>query len=131
MNEFGRNWGSAIAQSFEAREVIVFQFLELSQHINHRRHQYRMGDTFALDGLTEGLRTKLRNRGLTGAESWRCEHEGKVRNVKYRRRVKIHSTFSVTHPIINVGHICENICVCQRHALRQTSGAARIDQSES
>src|SRR5882724_5303695 len=111
MNEFGRNRGSAIAQSFKAREVIVSQFLELSQHIDHRRHQHRMGDTFALDGLTEGLRTKLRNRGLTGAESWRCEHEGKVRNVKYRCCVKIHTTLSITHPVVHMVHIRQDVCV--------------------
>src|SRR5258705_8691905 len=105
MNEFGRNRGSAIAQSLEAREVIVFQFLELSQHIDHRRHQYRMGDTFALDGLTEGLRTKLRNRRLTGTESGGCEHEGKVRDMKYRRRVKVHTTLSITHPVVHTIHI--------------------------
>src|SRR5258705_6105344 len=116
MNQFWRYRRSAIAQSFEAREVIVFQFLELSQHIDHRRHQYRLGDTFALDGLTEGLRTKPRNRGLTGAESWRCEHEGKVRNVKYRRCVKVHTTLSITHPVVDVVHICQDVCVSQRHA---------------
>src|SRR6476619_2875524 len=118
MNEFGRNRGSAIAQSFEAREVVVFQFLELSQHIDHRRHQYCMGDAFALDGLTEGLRTKLRTRGLTGAESWRCEHEGKVRNVKYRRCVKIHTTLSVAHPVVDVVHIRQDVGVSQRYTLR-------------
>src|SRR5258705_12255643 len=117
MNEFGRNRGSAIAQALEAREVIVFQFLELSQHIDHRRHQYRTGDTFALDGLTEGLRTKLRNRGLTGAESWRCEHEGKVRNGKYWRRVKVDNTLTVTQPVVDAAQICKHVCVSQHQSL--------------
>src|SRR5258705_12865376 len=105
MNQFRRYRRSSISQSFKAREVIVFQFLELSQHIDHRRHQHRMGDTFALDGLTEGLRTKLRNRRLTGTESGGCEHEGKVRDMKYRRRVKVHTTLSITHPVVHMVHI--------------------------
>src|SRR6266850_3143506 len=116
MNEFGRNRGSAIAQSLEAREIIVFQFLELGQHIDHRRHQYSMRDTFALDGFAEGLWAEPWNRGLTGAESWGREHKGKVRNVKYRRCVKVHTTLSITHPVVDVVHICQDVCVSQRHA---------------
>src|SRR5689334_7353335 len=127
MNEFWRNRGSAIAQPFKAREVIISQFLELSQHIDHRRHQYRMGDTFALDCLTKGLWTELRIRGLTSAESWRGEHEGKVRNVKYRRCVQVHTTLSVAHPVVDVVHIRQDVRVSQRHPFRESSCAAGID----
>src|ERR1700754_418257 len=89
-----------------------------------------MGDTFALDGLTEDLRTKLWNGGLTGTESWRCEHEGKVRNVKYRRCVKVHTILSITHPVVNVVHVCQDVCVSQRHAFGQASCTAGIDKSK-
>src|SRR6266850_7728738 len=89
-----------------------------------------MGDTLALDGLTEGLRSKLRNRGLTSTESRGCEHEGKVRNVKYRGRVKVHTTVFITHPVVHVVHIRQDVCVSQRHAFGQASCTAGIDQSE-
>src|SRR5690349_19888307 len=115
MNQYWRYRRSSISQSFKAREVIVFKFLELGQHIDHRRHQYRMRHVFALDGLTKGLRTKLRDRGLTSTESRGCEHEGKVRNVKYRCCVKVHTTLSITHPVVGVVHIRQDVCVSQRH----------------
>src|SRR6266403_247928 len=85
MHEFRSHWRSAISQMPKSREVILLQLRRLRQHVDHRRHQHRVRDAFALDCLAETFRAELWNSDLTGAKSRRGEHERKVRDVKNRR----------------------------------------------
>src|SRR5258706_7083137 len=89
-----------------------------------------MRNTFALYGLAEGFRAELRNRDLTSTESRRSEHERKVGNVKYRRRMEIDTTFSVTHPIVHMGQISQNVGMSECHTLGPARGPARIDECQ-
>src|SRR5215813_6131727 len=97
---------------FQTRQVILLQVLELSEHIEHGRDYYRVRYLLTFHDLAKRLRSELRNRGLTSAESRRGKHEGKVRDVKHRRGVEIDTCFPVTHPIVDVVHIDQNIGVC-------------------
>ena len=54
-----------------------------------------VGYAFAFDWLTEALRAELWNCDLAGAESRRCEHGGKIGNVKNWRRMQIDAAFRV------------------------------------
>jgi hypothetical protein len=131
MDQIGRNRRTSVSQSFKTRQVIVLQVFKLSQHIDHRWNHYRVRYVFTFHDLAECLRTKLRNRGLTGAESRRCKHEGKVRDVKHGRGVEIDTSFSVTHPVVDMVHVRENVCVGERYSFRRARSAARINQGKN
>src|SRR6266446_2778026 len=87
-----------------------------------------MRHTFALYGLAECFRAELRNRDLTSPESRRCEHKGKVGYVKYRRRMEIDTTFSVTHPVVHVVQISQNVGMSECHTLGPARSPAGIDE---
>src|SRR5262249_10882323 len=125
-----RDGRSSVSQVFNTSEVETFEFLVLKQKIEHRRYQHRVRDPLAFDCFAEGLWTELWNRALKSAESRRRKSKRKVSDVEQRRRVKIYATFFVWQPVIYVIYIGENVCVSQRHAFRQTSRAAGIDQRE-
>src|ERR1700722_11101392 len=129
MAKFRRHWRAAISQNIEAAQVIGLCFGKLSQQIYHRRHQHSVGHTFALDQLTETLRTELWNRDLAGTESRCCEHGGKIGNVKNWRRMKIDASFSVSHPIIEMVYVSENIGMGYHNALRPARCATGVDES--
>src|SRR6266852_6332462 len=87
-----------------------------------------MRNPFARYGLAEGFRAELRNRDLTSPESRRSEHEGKVGDVKYWRRMEIDATFSVTHPVVHVVQIGQNVCVGECHTFWSARCPAGIYQ---
>src|SRR6266496_1000067 len=87
-----------------------------------------MRNPFALYGLAEGFRAELRNRDLTSAESRRCEHERKVGYVKYRCSMEIDTTFSVTHPVVHVVQISQNVAVSECHTFGPARSPAGIDE---
>src|SRR2546428_6464508 len=89
-----------------------------------------MSDAFTFDRLAKASRAELRNRDLAGAESWGCEHERKVRDVKNRCCMEIHTAFSVRHPVVDVVYIRQNICMSQHNSLGLASCAARVDESQ-
>src|SRR6266446_4306226 len=87
-----------------------------------------MRNTFALYGLAEGVRAELRNRDLTSSESRRSEHERKVGYVKYRRGVEIDTTFSVTHPVVHMVQISQNVGMSECHTFGPACGPTGIDK---
>src|SRR4051794_13118082 len=87
-----------------------------------------MRNPFALDGLAEAFRAELRNSDLTSPESRRSEHERKVGDVKYWRRMEIDSTFAVTHPVVHVVQISQNIGVSECHTFGSARCTAGIDE---
>src|SRR6267142_1386215 len=87
-----------------------------------------MGNTFALYGLAEGFEAELRNRNLTRPESRRSEHERKVGYVKYWRRMEIDTTFSVTHPVIHMVQISQNVGMGECHTFGPARSPAGIDE---
>src|SRR5258705_4065745 len=87
-----------------------------------------MRNTFALYGLAEGFRAELRNRDLTSAESRRSEHERKVGYMKYRRRMEIDTTFSVTHPVVHVVQISQDVGMSKCYTLGPARSPAGIDK---
>src|SRR5947209_20508492 len=87
-----------------------------------------MRNTFARDRLAEGFRAELRNRDLTSPESRRCEHERKVGDVKYWRRMEIDTAFSVTHPVIHVVQISQNVGMSECHTFGPARSSAGIDE---
>lgn len=90
-----------------------------------------MSHAFAFDRLAEALRIELGNRDLAGAESRRSEHGGKIGDVKNWRSVEIHSTLSVSHPIVEVVNVGQNIGVSHHNSLWLTSRATRVDKSQN
>src|SRR5271154_1093421 len=130
MDKFRRHWRAAISQNLEAAQVIRLSFGHLRQQVQHCRHEYRVGHAFALDQLTESLRGELWNRDLARTESRRCEHGGKIGNVKNRCRMQIDTAFSVPHPIAEVVEVRQDVGVSHHDALRPARGATRIDKSE-
>jgi hypothetical protein len=126
----GADRGSAVPQLHQTAEIIVSKALELSQDVDHRRHQDGAGDPLLLDRLAKGLWVELRNRDLTSTEGRRGKHEWEVRDVKQRRRVQIHTTFSVGQPVIDVVHIRKHCRVRERDAFRTSRRAARVDERE-
>src|SRR5258706_11984265 len=87
-----------------------------------------MRNTFALYGLAEGFRAELRNRDLTSPKSRRSEHERKVGYVKYWRRMEIDTTFSVTHPVVHVVQIRQNVAMSECHTFGPARRPAGIDE---
>src|SRR6266403_4337373 len=85
-------------------------------------------NTFARYGFAEGFRAELRNRDLTSSESRRSEHERKVGYVKYRRRMEIDTAFSVTHPVIHVVQISQNVGMSECHTFGPARSPAGIDE---
>src|SRR6266478_5655014 len=131
MHEFGSHWRSAISQMPKSREVILLQLRRLRQHIDHRRHQHRVSDPFALNGLAEGLRIELWNSDLTGAESRRGEHERKIRDVKNRRGMQMHRTILKREPEVGVIDVLQNICMPDLDAFRPARCAAGVDKRQN
>src|SRR6266849_2928057 len=117
-DKFRRHWRTAISQNLEAAQVIRLYFGHLRQQVHHRRHEHRVSYAFALDQLTETLRTELRNCDLARTESRCCKHGGKIGNVKNRRRMQIDTAFSVSHPIAEVVEVRQDIGVSYRDTLR-------------
>src|SRR5882724_2881514 len=118
MDKLRRHWRAAISQDLETAQVIRLCFGKLRQQVQHCRDQHRVGYAFALDQLTETLRAELWNRDLARTESRRCEHRGKVGNVKNRCRMQIDSAFSVSHPITEVVEVRHDVGVSHHDALR-------------
>src|SRR6266403_3225772 len=87
-----------------------------------------MRNPFALHGLAEGFRAELRNRDLTSPESRRSEHERKVGDVKYWRRMEIDTAFSVTHPVVHMVQISQNVGMSECHPFGPARGSAGIDE---
>src|SRR5260370_39125759 len=87
-----------------------------------------MRNMFALYGLAECFRAELRNRDLTSPESRRSEHERKVGYVKNRRRMEIDTAFSVTHPVIHVVQIGQNVGMSECHTFGPARNPAGIDE---
>src|SRR6516162_3611250 len=131
IDKFRRHWGTPISQNLEAAQVIWFCFWHLRQKVQHRRDQHRVSYAFLLNQLTETLRAELWNRDLAGAERWCCEHGGKIGNVKNWRRMKKDAAFFVSHPIIKVFDICQDIGVGYDNALRPARRATCVDESEN
>ncbi len=130
VDQFGGHGRSAVRDPLQGRHVIPRQVRELGQHVDHRRHQHRVGDAVALDRLAEALRAELWDRDLAGAESRRREQEREVRDVEHRRRVEEDTAFLVGHPVVEEVDVREDICVSQRDALRAPGRAARVDQGQ-
>src|ERR1700739_1256196 len=84
MDKFRRHWRAAIRQNLETAQVIRLCFGHLRQQVQHCRHKHRVSYAFVLDQLTETLRAELRKCDLARTESRRCEHGGKIGNVKNR-----------------------------------------------
>src|SRR5215469_4619011 len=131
MDEFRRHWRAAISQNLEAAQVIRLCFGHLRQQVQHRRHEHRVSYAFALNQLTETLRTELWNRDLAGTESRCCEHSGKVSNVKNRCRMEVDAAFSVSHPIAEVVQVRSDVGVSHHDALRPAGRATCVDESEN
>src|SRR5258706_10142738 len=89
-----------------------------------------MRNTFALHGLAEGFRAELRNRDLTSSKSRRSKHERKVGYVKYWRRMKIDTAFSVTHPVVNVIQISQDVGMSECHTFGPARSPAGIDEGK-
>src|SRR6266403_339396 len=89
-----------------------------------------MRNPFALHGLAEGFRAELRNGDLTSSESRRSEHERKVGDVKYWRRMKIDTAFSVMHPVVDVVQISQNVGMSECHTFGPARSSAGIDECE-
>src|SRR5882762_9269505 len=70
VNKFRCHWRTTVSQDLEAAQVIRLCLGHLRQQVQHRRHQDCVSYAFALDQLTETLRTELRNRDLARTESW-------------------------------------------------------------
>src|SRR6266404_599591 len=129
MDKLGRHWRAAISQDLETAQAIRLCFGKLRQQVQHRRHQHRVGYAFALDQLTETLRTELRKCDLARTESRCCEHGGKIGNVKNRRRMQIDAAFSVSHPITEVVKVRQDVGVRDHDALGPARRTARINES--
>src|SRR6202166_4473947 len=95
MDKFRRHGRTAISQNLEAAQVIRLCLWHLRQQVQHCRHEHRVGHAFALDQLTETLRTELWNGDLARTESRCCEHGGKIGDVKNRCRMQIDAAFSI------------------------------------
>src|SRR6266853_1216987 len=131
MDKFRRHWRAAISQNLEAAQVIRLSSGHLSQQVHHCWHKHRVCHAFALDQLTETLRAELWNRDLARTESRCCEHGGKISNVKNRRRMQINAAFSVSHPIVEVVDVRQDVGVSHHDALRPTRCATGIDESQN
>src|SRR6266446_3316072 len=130
-DKFRRHWRTAISQNLEAAQVIRLYFGHLRQQVQHRRDEHRVSYAFALDQLAETLRTELRNRDLARAESWCCEHGGKIGNVKNRCRMQIDTAFSVSHPIAEVVEVRQDVGVGYHNTLRPARCATGVDESQN
>src|SRR5258708_28862778 len=115
MDKFRRHWRAAISQNLEAGQVIRFCFGHLRQQVQHCRDEHRVSYAFALDQLTETLGGELRKCDLPSAESRCCEHGGKNRHVKNRRRLPIDTALPVSHPIAEVVDGRQGIGVSHRY----------------
>src|SRR5207253_2848497 len=93
IDKFRRHWRTAVSQNLEAAQVIPLCLGHLRQQVQHCRHKHRVSYAFALDQLTETFGAELRNRDLARTECRRCEHGGKIGNVKNRCRVQIDTAF--------------------------------------
>src|SRR5215813_4479670 len=131
MNKFRRYWRAAISQNLKAAQVIRLCFGHLRQKVQHRRDQHRVSHAFTLDQLTETLWAELWNRDLAGTESRRCEHGRKISNVKNRCRMKKDAAFFVSHPIVEVVHVGQDIGVGYHDGLRPARRATCIDESKN
>src|SRR5580704_668168 len=131
LNKFRCHWRTAISQNLEAAQVVPLCFGELSQQVQHRRDEHRVSYAFALYQLTETLRAELRNCDLARTEGRRCEHGGKIGDVKNRCRMQIDAAFPISHPIAKVIDVRENVGVSHHDALRPAGGATGIDESEN
>src|ERR1700731_137511 len=130
MDKFRRHWRASISQNLEAAQVIRLCLGHLRQQVQHCRDEHRVSHAFALDQLTETLRTELWNRDLPRTESWCCEHGGKIGNVKNRCRMQIHAAFSISHPIAEVVEVRQDVGVSHHDALRPARRAAGIDEGQ-
>src|SRR6476660_6506265 len=67
-NKLRRHRRTAISENLEAAQVIRLCIGHLRQKVQHRRHEHRVRHAFALNQLTEPLRTELRNCDLAHTE---------------------------------------------------------------
>src|ERR1700692_4204149 len=127
-HKFRRHGRTAVCQNLEAAQVIRFCFGHLCQQVHHCWHEHRVSYAFVLDQLTETLRAEFWNCDLARTESRRCEHGGKIGDVKNRCCMQIDSSFSVSHPIAEVVQVRQDVGVRHHDALGPACGAARVDE---
>src|SRR5580704_12692048 len=72
-DQLGRDRRAAVADDFEAGEVVLFEVRNLRHQADHRRHQYGVADPLTFDRLTEVLCAELRDGDLAGAKGRRAE----------------------------------------------------------
>ena len=90
-----------------------------------------MADALAFDSLTEALRAELWNRHLGRAKRRRRKHRGKVSDMKNGRRMQIDGTLCVSHPVIKVVDIGQDVRVSHHHALGLAGRATRVNKSQN
>ena len=99
--------------------------------IDHRRNQNGVANVLALDSLTEALRTELWNRNLGRTERRRRKHRGKVGDVKDGCGMEKHAALGVSHPVIQMIDIGQNVSVSDHHALGMAGSSARVNKSQN
>src|SRR3984957_20066931 len=131
MDKFRRHWRASVSQDLEAAQVTRLCLGHLRQQVQHCGHEHRVGHAFALDQLTETLRTELWNRDLARTESRCCEHGGKIGNVKNRRRMQVDAAFHVFHPIVEVVDVHQDVGVGYHDTLRPARSTTGVDESQN
>ena len=107
------------------------QIRRLRQHIDHRRDQHGVRDSFACDRLAEALRIELWNRDLTGAKSRRGEHEPESPRCEKSARHANAPTFLQREPEVGVINVLQNICMPDLHTFRPARCAAGVDKRQN
>src|SRR6266404_612744 len=130
-DKFRRHRRTAISQNLEAGQVIRLRLRHLRQKVQHRRHEHGVSHAFALNHLTEILRTELRKCDLAGAESRRCEHGGKIGNMENGCRMQKDPALPITHPVAEVIDVRLKVGVSDHDALWPARRAARIDERKN
>src|SRR6266436_4682586 len=109
---------------------ILSKLVELSQQIDHGRHEDSVTDAFAFHNLAEALRTEFRSHDLAGAECRGRKHEWQIEDVENGRRVQKNARLSIRYPVVKMVHIRPNVRVSQHNALRSARCPAGIDESQ-
>src|SRR5215204_7557007 len=90
-----------------------------------------MADAFPGNRLAEARCAELRDRDLARAKGRRRKEEGKIENMKNWSRVEVHTTFAVSHPVVEMINIRLDVGVGHEHALGTTGPAARVDERQN
>jgi hypothetical protein len=70
-------------------EIVFVDARMIDEHLDHRRHQERIGDAEALDRLCDCLRREAFDDYAGAAARQRAVHAPAVGDVKHRRRVQV------------------------------------------